>query len=500
MSTRVTAAVRVWRSRSARTRADHAYAAYLGLLVALVAVVPLVRAAWLGLTGPQATLALTSGEAPGATVAIVAGLWGGALLGGPKRGPALRAPFLTHALASAELARADVFRGPVLRAGVVVATLTTASAAMVGLAVAASHGTGMLDVTVFVVAGALVGVIATILWLIGQVFPRAALPGAAAVVALGAATTATPGLRPFTPWGWAGLAFPAGDALSALAALVALSALATALSTTVPMLLDRLELTELLAQSLRWDSATVRATGMDFGAAAAVYRTPPRFGRRLRAVRPHRWSAVVVLRSDAIGAVRTPGRLLLGVVAVAGAGVLGAFAVGASGQQWAWGAAAGVLLFAGLGPLTDGIRHAVAAAADLPLYGMSDERLLAGHALFPVSVSTAVLLVVAVVCAAATGSTVWPPVLGVLLLGLFGVLTGLATALQGPLPPALLAPMPTPMGDLGGAVRFAWALQGVLLAGLAGAATAMIVDVPGFALGTAVVLIGLCAHRWRHRH
>ena len=62
-------------------------------------------------------------------------------------------------------------------------------------------------------------------------------------------------------------------------------------------------------------------------------------------------------------------------------------------------------------PLTGGIRHAVRVARDFPLYVINDGQLLA-------------------------------------------LLACVGNALKGPLPPSLLTPIPTPVGDLGPAVLY----------------------------------------------
>lgn len=493
------AALQVWRSRAARTHADNAYALYIGVMIALVAVAPLARAAWMSATSPQALAGLGSATAPGATIIIVSGLWASALLWGRERGPALRPPFVTHALASSDLAGSETFRGPMLRGALAVTAPVTAIAGLIGLALLGSDRADPLGVAAFVVAGVFTGVITTVLWLVGQTFPHTATPGAVGLIGLGTLAALAPALQPFTPWGWVGLTFPGGGSSPAIPALGALGALAAGLCGLVPTLLNRLTYAELLDQATRWEAATMHATGMGFGDAVSVYRAPPRFGRRLRAVRPFRWQAFMFLRRDAIGSMRTPGRLLSAAVAMAAAGSLVAVAALTVAPPWGLGAAAGVLVFAGLGPVTDGLRHAVNVAGDLPIYGVGDGRLVAAHALFPLTFALAVLLTAAIAASVVAGSTAAPSTLAALVLGLLGFLTRLGSALKGPLPPALLAPMPTPMGDLGGAVRLAWAVDGVLLAGLAGAASALIVPLPALSLGMAVVLIGLCVHRWHRR-
>ena len=495
MTGRAAAALAIWRARNVRTRGDRAFLVYMSLMVALVTVAPVARAVWLSASSAEGIAMFASAAAPGVAVFVVAGLWAGALLLGRDRGPALLPPFPTHALASADLPRGDAFRRPVLLGGAVVSALTTLVAGFVGASLMSAGLTPPLGAAVFIAAGALAGAVATVAWLAGQAFPRAGIPVALGILALGVTTAIVPDLRPFMPWGWIGLAYPGGSPY-ALAALAALTALLIA---AVPALMSRLTASELVAQSVRWDSATGHATGMDFGAAVTLYRARPRRGRRLPAVRGLRRLPLIFLIRDAIGAVRTPGRLIVGVLALAAAGALLTLAFAPTAPGWVLGAAAGLIVFAGLGPLTDGIRHAASVAADLPLYGIGDGQLLAGHTRFPLAVTIVVLVVAVLVCSVVTGVGAGAPIVSALAVGILALVARVGNALKGPLPSVLLTPIPTPMGDLGAAVRFAWAVDGMLFAALAGAAAALAFESPLLLLGVTLPLVGVGVHRWRNR-
>jgi hypothetical protein len=496
MSTRSRAAIGIWRSRNTSTTGDRAFLGYMIFMVGLIAIAPLARAVWLSATSPAGVAAFASPAAPGLTALISAALWAGALLLGRDRGPALRPPFLTHALAVSDLARSDTFRGPVLRAGALVTAVTTIAAGLIGSSLA-SHGLAdPLGVAIFTLVGALVGVISTVAWLAGQTFPRAAVSVALSILVLGVVTAAAPGMLVSTPWGWVGLSYPSS---ANLLHPVALAALAAVLIATVPALMNRLSFAELVAQSARWDAATTHTTSMDYGAATTIYQRKPHFGRHIRAVRPRGPLAFTFLIRDALGAIRTPGRLMVGVVAFVLAGVLLGLALVPATPGWLLGAAAGVIAYAGLGPLTDGIRHAASAASDFPLYGISDAHLLANHALFPLTVIIVVLLVVGIVCSVITGTATGPAIVSSLALGLLALLTRISTALKGPLPLALLTPISTPAGDPMAAVRMAWALDGPLLAAASGASAALAFEPPILLLGVGAILIGTGINRWRHR-
>lgn len=496
MTDRASAALDVWRARNVRTGGDRAYLAYLVLMVALVTVAPVARAVWLSVSSAAGAALFASPASPSVTSAVVAGLWASALLLGRDRGPALLPPFPTHALATSDMSRAVAFRGSVLRAGLVMTSLTTISAGLVGISLASGRLTDVLGAVMFIAAGFMVGVVATVAWIVGQAFPRVAVNLGLSILGMGMFTATFPAVQPFTPWGWPGLAYPG---VGSPAAVVALTALTAALVAAVPALMNRLGLADLMAQAMRWESATTHAAGMDLAGAATVYQARRRLGRNLRAVRASQPLPIVFLIRDAMGAVRTPGRLIVGVLALGVAGTLITFAFTPGAPGWVLGAAAGVVLYAGLSPLSDGIRHAASVAGDLPLYGISDEHLLAGHTIFPLAVTALVLLVVVLVWCAAAGLGLAAPVLSSLALGILALADRISSALKGPLPTALLAPIPTPVGDLGAAVRVTWAFDGVLAAALIGAATALMFQFPVLFLGVAVTLVAVGAYRWRHR-
>ena len=163
------------------------------------------------------------------------------------------------------------------------------------------------------------------------------------------------------------------------------------------------------------------------------------------------------------------------------------------------GAAASVILFAALGPLTDGIRHAASVAGDLPLYGIGDGSLIAHHSLFPLTLTVVVLVASSLIVALLIGHSALAAGVAALVLGLMTLAARVSGAMKGPLPPALLAPVPTPVGDLGAAARLAWALDGLLLTAAAGASVTLIAASPFPALIVGVTIGGLVLWRWRHR-
>ena len=113
--------------------------------------------------------------------------------------------------------------------------------------------------------------------------------------------------------------------------------------------------------------------------------------------------------------------------------------------------------------------------------------------------SVVLLLAAVIVCSTIGGIGAAAPIGSSLILGLLALIVRAASALKGSLPVALLIPIPTLVGDLGAAVRLAWALDAVLFAALAGAAAASAFSSPILLIGVSVALLGVGIRRWRHR-
>ena len=514
------AALAIWNASHARSPSDRRYAGYLGVMVAIAFVAPAVRALWGAVSQPHVLHALVAPEAPLVGGLCVAGLWVFALLFGGLRGPALRPPLLTYTFARSDLSRISAFGGSVVRAGAALTATTAMVGAALGTLLGVARGVTLLDL--FAVAslgaciGACVGVIATLAWLTGQAVPRVARASSAALAILTGITIALPSLTLFTPWGWVAAlwreaALSAGElsvGASWLVPLALLCALALVLMSIVPTLFARLDTQVLESQAARWAASAVHAYGMDFNAALSTYRGSPWAGRRVRAVRagPRGRRGVALARTflirDVLGAARTPGRLTGGAVGVAAASVAVTLASSATEPGFGFGvlsALAAVLAFGALGPFTDGVRHAAAVSADLPVYGVGDAHLLALHTVFPVLAVLMIGVIAASISAFLLGAPPLAAVLGSAIVGMCAVLARASNALKGPLPLRLLAPIPTPEGDLSGAVRFVWSIDGVVLVALVGATAPLALIAPAWCIAACSLLAAVCAARWRGR-
>jgi hypothetical protein len=503
--------------REARRRpaADTSYAVYLAMLIVLVAVVPVVRAGWLFVTDPGNAVALTSA----ATVPVIAGVvglvWAAAVIAGRLRGPVVFTPFVAHALTTSPVPQRRAFARQAWMSVVTLsvagalcgATLAAAAAAASAAAVTSAAASAVaspsavvspsaaaltaapsvsvaipeiaLGVALSASVGAACGIVAALLWLVGQ-----AVPSRWSALAIGVLTALSTVAFGAQAWGFALDPTLAGSTLAGLATvgahpLAAPGALLAALTLlgVVPLLLSRLEPRVVLGQSLRWEAVRLHTSTLELSASVATYQSVPRAGRRRFAIGGRTRSLpAIIVRRDAVAALRTPGRLAIGVLVLLACGALVAGAAVVAPPAWMLGAIAGVAAYAAAGPLSDGLRHAVEAASALPLYGTSDSALLLLHTLFP---ALAVGLIVAT--GAVLMTLFWPPagalplvsIASAVIVAIGAVVLRLMNALKPPLPLALLTPIPTPAGDAAALNRVIWALDGVLLAGLLGAAASL---------------------------
>lgn len=492
-----------------RPRAARAFRIYAIVMVTAVAIVPTARAVWLWLAGTEGIALLATPAAIEVAGLVAAGIWIGALLAGRVRGPALLRPFPTHVRAASDVSRVRAFGPAAARSGVIVVIATTLVAASVATALLARGLTSPVAAAAFIVAGALVGVIAAVAWLAGQAAPRLSAVLAAVIVAALVITTLF-GVGAWTPWGLVGALYPSAaavvpfhgalpgpvpEALRIALSLTAFVALAASLGGAVPALMRRLEASALVAQAIDADAAASHAAMFDMNGALARYRSTPTAFRRVRAVAPTRSLAATFLRRDAIGAARAPVRVLAGCAGLVIAGILAFFAVAGGAFALPLGAIAGVVAFVAFGPLTEGIRHATEAAESAVLYGVADSTLLALHSMLPLLIGVLVLVIVGALCVAAYGGTGAAAPLSGLVLAVLALGARIADARKGPMPVRLLVPIPTEAGDLGALRRAMWAGDALLLAMLAGAAASLVFELPIVMLVAAVIIAGVATAR-----
>ncbi|KAA9104507.1 hypothetical protein [Microbacterium rhizomatis] len=463
----------------------------------VVVVVPVARAVWLALVDPATVAFLVSSSGPEAVTAVVSLLWAALIVAGRFLGPAVLSPVLAFIAVGSDLPRARVFARPLRRALSIPVLVLLAASAACGTALVVAGVWSLGHCALFVAAGFLAGLISAVLWVVGQVFPRGAVIIGVGLAGGGAAALLWPAFGVVVPAAWVGLVFSDSGGW---VAVVGLAALAVVLMSVVPVLLERLTVDDVVQQSVRREATVDHAAVLQLGELSALYQAKPTAGRFRRAVRVGRPTLCTFFLADLIGATRTPGRLLAAFAGTIGAGVLLAAAVVLPGGAGVvWGTAGGLMLFAAIGPLTDGIRHAAAATSERSIYGVSDGLLLFAHLTMPFAVMTALLLLAVAVTSAVFAAPFVDCALIVVSVGAIAIGTRIGNALKGSMPLSLLAAVPTPFGDPMALVRVAWAVDGLLLVGVAGASAGAGASAAVFLFGVAAMAAVVGFARWRRR-
>jgi len=262
---------------------------------------------------------------------------------------------------------------------------------------------------------------------------------------------------------------------------------------------------QLRDQAQRVDAVgTMAATG-DLRAASTRLASPIRFGRRWVWRVPRRAWARMPAR-DLLGVLRTPLRsCAAGIGLLLSGTLLGAVLVHADSGEipvavtTVGGAAAAVLGYASIGPWCRGLRAAAESVGAPALYPHSPGSLLGRHLVVP---GTLAVAVGSAGCAGllAAGIDSSSPLFVIMTGALFGavaVALRLLGALKGPLPQRLLAPIPSPVGDLAGMNILLWALDApiwsAVIGGLCGAAAGMWSFAPILVALFALTMLGLWA-------
>ncbi len=456
--------------RGVNVRRDGAYRVYLVVAVGLVAVAPLVRMLFLALLEPSSLVWLSSGDFAGQVHLLAAAVVPVGLIVGTVRGSALLSPFATVTLASNHLPRRVTLRRAFQRTLLVVSVAAVGLAVLLGSALVVGAAGSPLAALNLVAAAAALACLGVVAALVGELLGSARAWGAAAL--FGAFGLSPIGIGAWLSSTWADLSagaaasgsVPAGTGGAGLGGVLCLAAAAVLALACVPALLDRLRGDVLLMQARRREAAQMAVATGELSDAAAPYREPPTIGRRLPAVvgGPR---AVAMLVRDAVGALRTPQRTVLGVAGLAcallllgvtqGPGGVGTFAAVAA-------ALGSVAVYLSLGAFSDGFRQAAEAAAGPAVFGTPVGEQFLLHAVFPVLL---VVLTVGVTAMPSGGSLA--PLLG----GLAIVAVRAYEAARGSLPPLLLTPMPSEIGDLSALARLVWQFDSVLIAAGLGAAT-----------------------------
>ncbi|WP_010206222.1 hypothetical protein [Salinibacterium sp. PAMC 21357] len=456
---------RLRRDRQAQSESDLTYVIYVSVMLLLIVGVPIIRTAVLGLATPD-VLALVAGPAAPAVLAAITGLLFAALVVlGRTRGPALMDPFRSVVVASNHLPRRHTLRRPFLVSASQLVVALAAVALILASALAVAGAATALSVIAFVAATVLIGIFASIAWLLGQSVSTQASQRVAAVLAVVSLGTAViPGGLVATPWGWIALLYPssafvAWPALGALAALVILAAFA------IPRLLDSIRGPELTAQAQRWSSAATFSATADLAGAFAEFRSLPTVGRRWRAVQNVPTPVVMFVR-DLVGSLRSPERPIVAALSLLVAGFLLASTSSVPATvAWAPALLGGIFAFLALGVWSDGFRHASDTAVGVPLYGFGVVKEFALHATLP-AVGVIVFVGSGALAASVAGASLLSAAVAVAF-ALFVITVRMMNATKGQMPLELLAPIPTAAGDLSGMLIVLWQADALLLISVA---------------------------------
>lgn len=338
-------------------------------------------------------------------------------------------------------------------------------------------------------AGAALGLFAALATLIAQLgrWIRWALAGMLSVLALVQLLWALAA----DPWSLGARIVVAqpGEILSLLPATSLMLLCALLLAGLAPRIAARLRWEALREQAARWDVIHVTAGTGDPKAALDRMGAPVRVGRRWR-LRGARTLTATIVRRDLLGMLRTPARSLLGLLGSSaglwlwwnafGVDAFGALMPGAvtlaPDPDLLWAAVLGGLavLMASLSlqPWCRGLAAAAAGAGSPPLLPLSPQGLLARHMLAPLALAV-LLNAIGIVSLATLSGLAAFELWGIAGAGVVFFATAVAlrllAALKGSIPLQLLAPIPTPVGDLSGIRVALWMIDGPVVAALAGA-------------------------------
>ncbi len=462
----------IYRHRDDASReTDASYIIYATLLALLVVGFPVTRALIMLLSPPE-VLTLLQSPSAATVVSLVFGVIVTLLVAvGSVRGPVLLPPFFVTLLAETATPRSRTLTRTFATAVVYV----LGGLLFLGIVVSAVRvfggGLTLVSGIEFVLACLLFAVVASLMWLVGQVLAhRAWVLVVSLVVAIAASVLMGPTLA-FTPWGWLGVVW-GGDPTGSALAIVALTLLAIGSVLLLPVILNSLSREALLHQGQQFQAASVAAVTGDMATALGRFRTLPRIGRRWRAIgRSSGWVRLAWIRffrSDAVGALRTPVRLMGGVVTLSSAfALLSTSLAPGPAPAWLLGAAAAGACYLGCGVLADGFRLSAVSAGAPPLYPYSTTHQYAVHLTFPL-MTTVLAALVGFVIGVAFGAPSGALIV-CLLIAVLGVLARAFDSAKGPPPLILMAsPVRTEAGDPTILLLFVWQADALLIVAASG--------------------------------
>lgn len=261
------------------------------------------------------------------------------------------------------------------------------------------------------------------------------------------------------------------------------------------------------AQAQQLDVVSALVMTGDFRSAAGRIGAPVSLGRRWR------WAAAwgkntpgwwLIASRDLLGIVRTPMRSLAALAGV----LLGGVLLPAAPTVPAFSGLSALALpvvYAAIGPWCRGLRVAGESVGAIPLLPFASTGHLLRHLIVPTALACIASGVAAGIAARLLECAI-APVFAALVAGvtvaLFAITLRLLGSLKGPLPQRLLAPVPTPAGDLSSINVLLWNLDGPALAAGIGVALVLLATgaptaLPVVAAVLLALLLGWCALRLR---
>lgn len=261
------------------------------------------------------------------------------------------------------------------------------------------------------------------------------------------------------------------------------------------------------AQAQQLDVVSALVMTGDFRSAAGRIGAPVSLGRRWR------WAAAwgkntpgwwLIASRDLLGIVRTPMRSLAALAGV----LLGGVLLPAAPTVPAFSGLSALALpvvYAAIGPWCRGLRVAGESVGAIPLLPFASTGHLLRHLIVPTALACIASGVAAGIAAGLLECAI-APVFAALVAGvtvaLFAITLRLLGSLKGPLPQRLLAPVPTPAGDLSSINVLLWILDGPALAAGIGVALVLLATgaptaLPVVAAVLLALLLGWCALRLR---
>jgi hypothetical protein len=489
----------IWSLRAqAPARRETAWTIYLTVFLLLVIGLPVARALVLWGSRPMLLSVLMAPSALPIALAVVCAAGATAVGVGHLRGPAVLSRFFTATLAANDEPRRHGLGRPYLRSLAVLVAITSVLGGLLGAVLVSGAGAGPGVAVSWALCGLAVGLLLQAAWVIGEVAGKAVRRAVSALLLLAtAALVLGTWAAPVAVGRWAAVM---GVALGAPLATMGALAVGVVAAGCGYLALDRACGSVLDQQAARWESALTSAGTADLSGAAGTYRALPSAGRRLPAVGGGGRPVGLYVRRDVMGWMRHPARTTVGILGVLGgallicAGPVWLPAVGPTLAGLATCVGALALWFAS-GVFVDGIRHGIESLGAPPLLGQGVGTQSVLHAIAPLLLVAALVLVAGVAFGAV--------VLVALVQAAVCIVGRIRDAAKGPMPLGLVAPMLTPEGDMSVLPTLLWQAEAPLIqvgSVLLGTLVLTLVGTPALVLvgaGVVAVLAADAARRVR---